>query len=212
MLDDLRRELTERGLTERDVLLPGDTREPLQGALALRATDSGYDLVTIDYGREAPLRRWNSVDEAVAGVLEYVDRPLPAPERPNASAFAALGEANAAHYADLRSRLAAGGSLLIELPALLPLDRIGALDGVILFPADTTVEERALPRTALADGAALHRFVTSGDVLVRAELVQPWFGQPGGGLRFTLGEDFVGIRDLLVADRLRQVELQPVPA
>lgn len=212
MFEDLRRALTEAGFTAREVLLPGDGQEPLQGGLALRPTDGGFELVTIDYGREAPLARWSTAEQASLGLLDYVSRPLPAPERPNATAFAMLGDAAAVHYDELRGRLAGGGSLLIQLPPRLALDRIGALDGVMLFPAGTSVEQRALPPTALTDGASVHRFVSAADVLVRAELVQPWFGQPGGGLRFTLAEDFIGIRDLVVAERLRRVELQPVAA
>ena len=212
MFEELRRALTERGFTTRQVLLPGDEHEPLQGGLALRPTDRGLELVTIDYGRAAPLAAWSDADQAARGLLDYVSRPLPAPERPNATAFAMLGDAAAADYDELRVRLAGGGSLLIRLPPRLALDRIGALDGVMLFPAGTSVEQRALPPSALVDGASVHRFVSAADVLVRAELVQPWFGQPGGGLRFTIADDFIGIRDLVVGDSLRRVELQPVAA
>ncbi|WP_127794258.1 TNT domain-containing protein [Agromyces sp. LHK192] len=210
MFDDLRSALSELGFGPRDVLLPGDDLEPLQGALALRAAGGAFELVTIDYGSATVLRRWDDLTQASAGVLEYVDRPLPAPERPNEAAYAAVSAAASGHYDDLHRRLAGGGSLLIELPPGLALDRIGAFDGVQLFPAGTSVEQRALPPTALTDGAALHRFITAGDVLVRAEVVRPWFGHPGGGLRFTLADDFTGIRDLVLADRLRRVELQPV--
>ncbi|MDQ0893256.1 TNT domain-containing protein [Agromyces ramosus] len=212
MFEDLRRALTERGFTAREVLLPGDGQEPLQGALSLRPSGDGFELVSVDYGREAPLGRWDDAEQAALGLLDYVSRPLPAPERPNATAFAMLGDAASEHYDELRGRLATGGSLLIALPPRLALDRIGALDGVMLFPAGTSVEQRALPPSALVDGASVHRFVSAADVLVRAELVQPWFGQPGGGLRFTIADDFIGIRDLVVTDRLRRVELQPVAA
>ena len=134
-----------------------------------------------------------------------IDRcPRRAPFR--AAEYEALATAAAGHYAELRARLAEG-DLLITLPPELALDRIGALDGVLLFPAGTSVEARALPPTALVDGAELHRFVTAGDVLVRADLVQPWFGQPGGALRFTLAEDFRGVRDLVVAGALERVTL-----
>ncbi|MGW9630832.1 TNT domain-containing protein [Agromyces sp. NPDC055520] len=212
MFDDLRRALSERGFTTREVALPGDDREPLQGGLVLRPTPTGFELVTIDYGVAAPLGRWADAAHAATGLLEYVGRELPAPERPNQAAFDFLGEAAAGHYDELRGRLTDGTSLLIQLPPRLALDRIGAFDGIMLFPAGTSVEQRALPPTALTDGASVHRFVTSGDVLVRAQIVPPWFGQPGGGLRFTIADDFVGIRDLVVTDRLRRIELQPVTA
>ena len=44
-------------------------------------------------------------------------------------------------------------------------------------------------------------------MLVRASIVAPWFGRPGGGLRFTIADDFTGIRDLVAAGRLRRIEL-----
>jgi hypothetical protein len=76
---------------------------------------------------------------------------------------------------------------------------------VYLFPAGTPVERRSLPPTSLRDGARLHRFIMTADVLVRGELVAPWFGQPGGGLRFRLAEDFRGIRDLVVTGALARL-------
>ncbi|MCD2441635.1 TNT domain-containing protein [Agromyces sp. SYSU K20354] len=206
MFDELRQQLDARGILRAAVILPGDDVQPVEGALEIRALDGGFELATLDYGRAAPLAR----DDTEAGIarllLEYVDRPLPAPRAMPLAEFEQLAAAAAGHYAELRERLA-GGTLLITLPPQLALDRIGALDGVLLFPAGTSVEARALPPTALVDGAELYRFVTSGDVLVRADLVQPWFGQPGGALRFALAEDFRGIRDLVVAGALERIEL-----
>ena len=206
MFDQLRQQLDARGIPKNAVVLPGDEVRPLEGALEVLATDGGFELATLDYGRAAPLAR----DDTAAGIarllLAYVDRPLPAPRTLPVAEFEALATAAAGHYAELRTRLAEG-DLLITLPPELALDRIGALDGVLLFPAGTSVEARALPPTALVDGAELHRFVTAGDVLVHADLVQPWFGQPGGALRFTLAEDFRGVRDLVVAGALERVTL-----
>ncbi|GAA1766672.1 TNT domain-containing protein [Agromyces humatus] len=204
MFDELRQQLDARGILRAAVVLPGDDVRPVEGALEIRALDGGFELATLDYGRAVPLAR----DDSEAGIgrllLEYLDRPLPAASTMPVAAFEQLAAASAGHYAELRDRLA-GGSLLITLPPQLALDRIGALDGVLLFPAGTSVEARALPPTALAEGAELHRFVTAGDVLVRADVVPPWFGQPGGALRFALAEDFRGVRDLVVAGALERV-------
>ncbi|UOE42641.1 TNT domain-containing protein [Agromyces larvae] len=176
----------------------------MERALALRGGGDGYTLVTVDYGREFPLATSASAEEAVGTLLEYVDRELPAPRSASAAELNALAAAADPHYTELAGRLGQG-SLLISLPAELVLDRIGALDGVYLFPAGTPVEARSLPPTSLRDGARLHRFTTAGDVLVHAELVAPWFGQPGGGLRFRLAEDFRGIRDLVVTGALQRL-------
>lgn len=207
MFEGLRRELDERGVARNAVVLPGDTGEPQQGALAIREQDSGFELTTIDYGRIVPLATENSAAAVSARLLAYLDQPLPEPRRMSAPDFEALASAAEAHLAELRSRLADDGRLLIRIPADIALDRVGVLDGVYLFPAGTSVEARALPPTALVDGAALHRFVTTRDVLVNVELVRPWFGQPGGAIRFALADDFLGIRDLVASGGLSRVEV-----
>ncbi len=207
MFEALRRQLDQRGVPRNAVALPGDADEPLQGALAIREQESGFELATIDYGRTVPLAVEDTSEGVAARLLAYLDQPLPEPQRLSTTDFRVLRAASEPHLADLRSRLAGGGRLLIQIPADIVLDRIGALDGVFLFPADTPVEARALPPTALVDGAALHRFVTAREVLVNVDLVQPWFGQPGGGIRFALADDFLGIRDLVASGALTRVEV-----
>jgi hypothetical protein len=214
MFEDLRRQLDDRRIPRQAVRLPGDEAPPLEappleGALALVPDDGGFDLATIDYGRTAPLGHAHDEETAAALLLDYLDRPLPEPRRATDDEYRARAASTAAQAAELRPRLAEE-TLLIQLPAGLAVDRIGALDGVTLFPAETPVEQRALPPTALTGEARLHRFVTAADVLVRVEIVAPWFGQPGGGIRFTLAEDFVGIRDLVVGGALERVEVAPV--
>lgn len=207
MFDGLRRQLDERDIARNAVLLPGDTGEPQQGALTLREQESGFELATIDYGRTVPLAVEDSAEAAAERLLAYLDQPLPEPRPMSAPDFQALVAAAEHHLADLRTRLADAGRLLIRIPADLALDRIGVLDGIFLFSAGTSVEARALPPTALADGAALHRFVTAREVLVNVELVQPWFGQPGGAIRFALADDFLGIRDLVASGTLSRVDV-----
>lgn len=217
MFEDLRHRLDERHVPARAVRLPGEDTTALEGAaapegapalegaLALVRADGGFDLVTIDYGQ--PVRLGHADDEpaAAALLLAYLDRPLPDPRRIPSAEFRTLAATTSTGADELRQRLTEG-SLLIQLPAGLALDRIGALDGVQLFPAETSFEARSLPPTAL-DGAALHRFVTAAEVLVRVQVVAPWFGQPGGGIRFTLADDFTGIRDLVVSGALERVDV-----
>ncbi|WP_221584813.1 TNT domain-containing protein [Microbacterium sp. G2-8] len=201
MFETLRDELSRRRIPAAAVSLPGDDAPAMEGALRLRPSDAQSEWLfeTVDYGTAFPLGSAATEDEAAQLLLDYVDRPLP-----DVAVFAAsdidqaVGAATT-HWSDLRSR-ATDGSLLIEVPAGVVLDRVGALDGTMLFPYGTSYEARSLPPFgALPVGSDRHAFVTRGTVRVRVEVVQPWFGQPGGGLRCTIAHDFVGIRDL-VAD------------
>jgi hypothetical protein len=58
----------------------------------------------------------------------------------------------AMHYFDLRDRAREAGTqgIVIDLPPELPIDRIGALDGVHTYPIDTPFEFRSLPRLRCA--------------------------------------------------------------
>lgn len=53
----------------------------------------------------------------------------------------------ARHYVDLQDRLRDAGppGMVIDLPPELPIDRIGARDGVHTDPIDTPFEFRSLP-------------------------------------------------------------------
>ena len=72
------------------------------------------------------------------------------------------------------------------MPPELPIDRIGALDGVHTHPIDTPFELRSLPPTVLRPESRVHKFLTTGDFRVAARITPPWFGRPGGAIRFTL--------------------------
>ncbi len=208
MSGTLRQRLEAAGLSPFDVVLPGDAGvAPLEGALALDPGPGSWDVVTVDYGMRWLLRREPTEDAAAEALLEYVSRPLP-PVRPMPVADVdALADKVAIHYFELRDRArdAGAGGVVIDLPPDLPLDRIGALDGIHLFPIDTPYELRSLPPSALRPENDVHAFVTRGTIRVRAVIVPPWFGQRGGGLRFTLQEPRVGIRDLVVAGVLERI-------
>lgn len=205
MVENLRAQLNARGINPRAVKLPGDSGTPLEGALTIAAGPSGLVVATIDYGRTYPLVTADSPAHAEERLLAYLDQPLPAAVDYTPEQVFELIQKVGEHYIELMQRLAEpGSSLLIQLPAGLPLDRVGCLDGVILYPLNTSAGQRSLPQTAL-EGAEIHRFLSTGDILVRAELAQPWFGQPGGGLRFTLADDYTGIRDLVATGRLQRI-------
>jgi hypothetical protein len=53
----------------------------------------------------------------------------------------------------------------------------------------------------------VHKFITTADVRVRARITPPWFGRPGGGIRFTLQQPETGIRDLVVLGWLQRIQV-----
>ena len=206
--------LTAEGLSPEAVVLPGDelASPPLEGALVVRADEhasaGAWRLETVDYGTGALLRRFPTLDAALDGVVEYVSRPLP-----RASALgqvdvaaAALRVAQFVTPLAARARAAGDAGVLVEVPPGVPLDRVGALDGVHLYIAGTDLEARSLPLTATSAPARVHVVMTTGVVLMRAVVTPPWFGRPGGGLRFTVADTGTGVRDLLVAGLVELVE------
>lgn len=210
MFDSLRHELARRQIAATAVVLPGDSGPAQEGALRLRADDArgGWSLETVDYGRPFPLGAAHDADGASAMLLSYLDRPLPEPRAPEAHEIEAAVDAVTSHLSDLHDR-ASAEPLLATVPAEVPIDRIGALDGTMLFPYGTAYEARSLPPVGvLAPGSARHAFLTRADILVRVEVAAPWFGQRGGGLRLTLADDFVGVRDLVVAGALERIRVE----
>jgi hypothetical protein len=211
MLDGLRAALNEVGLTPFDIQLPGEDPAvaPLEGALRVRADDGRFVLETVDYGRAYRLLAAGSEPEIKEAVIGYVSRPLP-PVRPVArqELDIALGKL-AGHYSTLLNDLRAADppGFVIDLPPLLPLDRIGALDGVHTHPIGTPFEHRSLPPTALRPENDVHQFLTRAAVRVAAAITPPWFGRPGGGIRFTLRQPETGLRDLVVSGRLQRIHV-----
>jgi hypothetical protein len=207
---DARAHLDSVGLGPRAVQLPGDPAvPPVEGALVVERDADGWVLSTLDYGVRQLLGRAESEDAAARLVVDYVGRDLPAPRLVDRAELDALRDGVAHHYPSLyaRAREAGGSPFLIEIPPGIPLDRIGVLDGVHLNPLDSSVESRSLPPTALSVPAQVHRVVTDGLVLVRVQLTPPWFGQPGGALRFTLADAGQGIRDLVADGKLLRLQL-----
>jgi hypothetical protein len=210
MLPGLRAELDALGFSQHAVVLPGADEgavAPLEGALRLRPTDRGWLLETVDYGRGYVLGTAASEDEARALLLAYLSRPLPPVREVTSDELDGYAAAVSMHYFDLRDQVRDAGSLVIDLPPQLPLDRVGALDGVQLYPLDTPVELRSLPPHALRPESGVHRFLTARPVRVAAELTPPWFGRPGGGLRFALQTPGTGIRDLVVGGALDRIRV-----
>ena len=210
MLEGLRAALSSLGLTSFDIQLPDEDPAvaPLEGALRVRADGPGFVLETVDYGQAFRLLAAGSEPEITDAVLGYVSRPL-APVRalPRQEMERYAGRV-AQHYADLQRQLREEpGGFVVDLPLALPLDRIGALDGVHTYPMGTPFEHRSLPPTALRPENDVHKFLTTGRVRVLAAITPAWFGRPGGGIRFTLQEPATGLRDLVASERLLRVHV-----
>jgi hypothetical protein len=215
VLDGLRDELDALGLTRFDIQLPGEYSvvAPLEGALQVRADSDRFVFETVDYGEAFRLGAAVSEADIKQAVIDYVSRPLPPVRVMSRHELDTIVGKVALHYFDLRDRAREAGQrgIVIDLPAELPIDRIGALDGVHTYPIDTPFEFRSLPPTALRPENDVHQFLTTADVRVRAAVTQPWFGRPGGGIRFTLQQPSTGLRDLVVSGRLQRIQIVEAP-
>ncbi|MET0590305.1 MAG: hypothetical protein ABWZ77_03930, partial [Naasia sp.] len=122
--EELRAELTRRGLDGSEAVLPGDDGVPAEGALHVRPAEDGWALSIVDYGIERVLRRARSEDDIAEALIAYVDRPVPELQTLDPRERERLLSDAAPHLLDLANR--AGNGLLIDVPPSLILNRIGA--------------------------------------------------------------------------------------
>jgi hypothetical protein len=211
MVAGLRQQLNALGFSPFDIVLPDENAAvvPLPGALRLSLDAGRYSLATVDDGKPYGLGSADSSEAARQLVLGYVSRSLPAERTVRQVELDGLGDRAAAHYVALREDLSLAGprGLVVDLPPDLALDRVGALDGVHAYAAGTPLDQRSLPTSVRRPENLLHRFVTRSGLRVRATFTPPGFGRPGGGIRFTLHQEQVGLRDLVVEKVLQRVRL-----
>lgn len=212
--EQLRAELDRRGFTAALVMLPHDERRPAaEGALQVVEVGSGFELRSVDYGR--PRRIAIAADEpSMATVLwDFLDRPISPTLEMTLAELDVIEARLAPFYPPLRDQIRSreGGTSLIQLPPGVLVDRVGALDGWLLYQLNSSFESRSLPPTALSEPSTVHQFVTEATVLVQASVVPPWFGQPGGAVRYAIADESLTIRDLLVDGSLRRISV-PVRA
>jgi Tuberculosis necrotizing toxin len=211
VLGGLRDKLDALGLSRLHIQLPGEESPvaPLEGALRVSANGGQFVLETVDYGQAFRLLTAGAESEITEAVIAYVSRPLPPVRVISRRELDTIAGKLARHYADLRDGAGAAGpqGIVIDLPRAVPIDRIGALDGVHAYPINTPFEFRSLPPTALRPETELHRFITAADLRVQAAITPPWFGRPGGGIRFTLQQPETGLRDLVVSGRLQRIQI-----
>lgn len=207
---ELRAALDGAGVARGAVVLPGDDpTQAFEGHLeVVRYSPAHFALRVTDYGQHHLLGEYRSERQACLGLWQYLTAPMPPSVRVPQAELAARAQGAQRAYQDLHGRLlnVGLGGLITNLAVGVPYDRFGGLDGLYFFGWGTPWEQRSLPPTANAPGAQLVSFVALRPVEVQAEIVAPWFGQPGGGIRFHV-EGGRAMRDLVREQALAIVEV-----
>ncbi|OIH97005.1 TNT domain-containing protein [Curtobacterium sp. MCBA15_001] len=207
---DTRPILDQLGYTIRYVQLPGETlhEPPVEGALRIVPADGtdSFALEVVDYGTARRLATVRGEDDAVEMLRRFLNRPFPAPRDLPRHELDGLRDRAASTYPQLAQQVSQAGpdGLTIQIPAGVPVDRVGGPDGYLLHPLDTPMPARSLP-PHVAAAPEVHRYVVDRPFLVSVRFVQPWFDQPGGALRFQIADATTTIRDLVVDGALVRV-------
>ncbi|MBF4584186.1 TNT domain-containing protein [Curtobacterium sp. VKM Ac-2865] len=207
---DTRPILDQLGYTIRYVQLPGETlhEPPVEGALRLVPADGAdtFALEVVDYGTARRLATVRGEDDAVEMLRRFLNRPFPAPRDLPRHELDGLRDRAASTYPQLAQQVGQAGEqgLTIQIPAGVPVDRIGGPDGYLLHPLDTPLPARSLP-PHVVQAPEVHRYVVDRPFLVTVRFVQPWFDQPGGALRFQVADPSLTVRDLVVDGSLVRV-------
>ncbi|MFV0251917.1 MAG: TNT domain-containing protein [Beutenbergiaceae bacterium] len=206
----LRTALDGYGIPRASVVLPGEPPGPaFEGRLEIvRYSAAHYVLRVTDYGQHHLLGEFRTERDACMRLWQYLSAPMP-PRMRASRADLAQRTATAVHsYQELGARLAnvGVGGIITNLAAGVPYDRFGGLDGLYFFGWGTPWEQRSLPQTAIAPGASFVTVMALHPVEVQAEIVEPWFGQPGGGIRFHV-EGGRTMRDLVREQYLAVVDI-----
>lgn len=203
--------LDQLGYTVRYVQLPGETlhEPPVEGALRITQVGAAeYALEVVDYGTARRLATANGEEDAVEMLRRFLNRPFPAPRDIPRHELDGLRDRAASTYPQLAQQVSQAGErgLTIQIPAGVPVDRIGGPDGYLLHPLDTPLPQRSLP-PHVASAPETHRYVVERPFLVTVRFVQPWFDQPGGAMRFETADPSVTVRDLVVDGSLARVRV-----
>jgi hypothetical protein len=199
--------LDQLGYTTRYANLPSDApgEPPVEGAIRIVPAgppNSGageWALEVVDYGTPRRLAVARSEGDAVEMLRRFLNRPFPPARDISRAELDALRDRAAGSYPQLAEQVRATGDqgLTIQIPAGVPVDRVGGPDGYLLNPLDTPLQARSLPPHATRS-PDVHRYVVDRPFMVTVRIVQPWFDQPGGALRFTIADPMSTIRDLVV--------------
>jgi len=208
---DTRPILDQLGYTIRYVQLPGETlhEPPVEGALRIvPVQQDDFALEVVDYGTARRLATARGEEDAVEMLRRFLNRPFPAPRDIPRHELDGLRDRAASTYPQLAQQVAQAGEqgLTIQIPAGVPVDRIGGPDGYLLHPLDTPVQQRSLP-PHVVQAPEVHRYLVERPFMVTVRFVQPWFDQPGGALRFQTADPSVTVRDLVVDGSLSRLRV-----
>lgn len=167
--------------TEVDVI----PQAPSHRWILVPMSDGTVTLGGMDRGRFAAYGKFG--DPEVAAQALALGSTQDAPPLPENRPLKALVTATQALLDQLRGVVETGEPLVAaHLPAGAVLDHIGNRSGHVLYLFATPFEQRSLPPTDLnlrRTGYVLDAVLPETCTVSR---VEPWFGQPGGGLMVTL--------------------------
>lgn len=151
-------------------------------------TDDEIVLGGSDQGRFAAYARFGDPTLVAEILTRWLEPDLPpAPREPGTLRAASLSVADILVGPDARTALEPGGFLPgSAVPAGAPLDHIGNASGHVLHLFGTSFAARSLPPTDANEprtGFVLDATLPDSCRVVR---VEPWFGQPGGGVSVVL--------------------------
>jgi Tuberculosis necrotizing toxin len=209
---DARRRLDQAGVLDRDVVLPGEVTASVRQGVLRVVQDGAWEVRAEEYGETTRLARTSDEAEALEYVIERVTTPLPAPLLYPKARLLLQQESMARMVAPIAARLREqpDAHVVTELPEGAVVDRLGTFDGARVHPTGTPLGARSLPPDALeprVEGYGLLTFGVVAPVPVRARLVPPWFGQPGGAVVFNLAGEDPTVRDAVRRGRLRWLQI-----
>lgn len=192
IVDDVRGLLRDAGLDTEAVLWAPVSDQPPQAPshrwVVWPTTDDEIVLGGSDQGSFAAYARFGDPTLVAEILARWLDPDLPpAPRERETLHAASLAVADLLVGPDAASVLEPGGHLPGSLvPPGAPLDHIGNGSGHVLHLLDTSFAARSLPPTDANEpriGLVLDAALPDTCRVVR---VEPWFGQPGGGLAVVL--------------------------
>jgi hypothetical protein len=192
IVDEVRRLLAQSGVDASGVIWSEPSDQPPAAPshrwVVWPTLDGEVVLGGSDHGRFAAYARFGD-PTLVAEILGRWAEPQlpPAPRDRETLHGAALSVADMLVGPDADPALEPGGSLPgTAVPAGAPLDHIGNASGHVLHLYDTAFSARSIPPTDANEprvGFVLNSLLPDTCRVVR---VEPWFGQPGGGVSIVL--------------------------
>lgn len=148
-------------------------------------SDGSATLGGMDRGRFAAYGKFRDAEVAAEVLVRATSTDVPA--LPEGRPSKALVAATQGLLDQLRASVESGDGLdPAQIPVGAVLDHIGPPSGHVLYLFATPFEQRSLPPTDLnlpRTGYVLNAPLPSGCTVSQ---VEPWFGQPGGGVMVTL--------------------------